>query len=128
MMQDCASSTSGSDSPEVGNDDKPKQNMSNSCETPIENVLTKKNSNSSALPVNVSAEVVRYTSLGTSSVPKSTGHGVPLCIHKSTTISNGPMHSVRNRNAWGRTAVSICFLDAAMVFCMPGLSVTFFKY
>lgn len=136
-MQD--GSTSGPDSPKVGDDSKPKKKLSSSClETspPQPDVQSSKteltqNGDSSGTPqeknvsilvqVNDSAEVVGDVSSGTSSVQKSTGHGLPLCIQKSTTISSRPIQSVRNRSAWGRAHVSICYLDVDMIFHMLGL-------
>ncbi|GMN40114.1 hypothetical protein TIFTF001_009342 [Ficus carica] len=120
LCDDKDGSTSGPDSPKVGDDSKPKKKLSSSClETspPQPDVQSSKteltqNGDSSGTPqeknvsilvqVNDSAEVVRDVSSGTSSVQKSTGHGLPLCIQKSTTISSRPIHGVRNRSAWGR--------------------------
>ncbi|PON70488.1 Rho GTPase activating protein [Trema orientale] len=109
--KECADSSSGPDSPEVGDDSKSKQNLSSSfLETSPpqpdsqqnENELMK-NSNSSVVLADDSAEVVRDISSKTSAAQTSTDHGLPSCIQKSTTISNLPGHSARNRSAWGRT-------------------------
>ncbi|PON63462.1 Rho GTPase activating protein [Parasponia andersonii] len=109
--KECADSSSGPDSSEVGDDSKSKQNLSSSfLETSPpqpdsqhnENELTK-NSNSSVVLADDSAEVVRDISSKTSAAQTSTDYGLPSCIQKSTTISNLPGHSARNRSAWGRT-------------------------
>ncbi|XP_024028811.1 rho GTPase-activating protein REN1 [Morus notabilis] len=118
LCDDKDGSISDPDSPKVDDDNKPKQNLSSSRQTPppqpvvqsSENELTRNGSssgshrekNSSVVQVNDSAEVVRDISSRTRSVQKSTSHGVPLCIQKSTTISSISVHSVRNRTAWGR--------------------------
>lgn len=73
-----------------------------------ENELVSSKNNSAEL-ANESA-VVGDVSRETSSVQQPIVHGLPS-IQKSSTISNGPALSTRGRSVWGRTAVSICFLE-----------------
>ena len=123
-MQERADSSSGPDSPEVGDDNKPKKKLSSGfLETSPpqphvqrnENELVE-NINSSVVLANDSAEVLRDSTSRDSGTQMSTDYGLPSCIQKSSTISDVPGHSVRNRSAWGRAPVSICFLDAN-IFC-----------
>ncbi|KAH7524768.1 hypothetical protein FEM48_Zijuj06G0154300 [Ziziphus jujuba var. spinosa] len=103
-------SSSGSESHEIGDDQKAKQSSSSSdLETSLpqhdvissEKEATQSNDNSVAL-ANESAEIVEDTSMQISLVPKSSGP--PSCMQKSTTISNGPLPSARPKTVWGRTS------------------------
>lgn len=115
-MQEFEGSSSGSESHEIGDNQKAKRSSSSSnTETslPQHDVLSRENestqsTNSSVALANKSAEIVEDTSVQISSVPKSSGPS--SCMQKSTTISNGPIQSARPKTVWGRTSVSTLLL------------------
>ncbi|XP_062099955.1 rho GTPase-activating protein REN1-like [Humulus lupulus] len=106
---ECPDSDSGPDSPEVGDDSKPKQNLVTSfCETsPSQSIVQcnandlTENSYSSVVMANDPGEVVRDISSGMSLAQTSIATSWSQI---STTISSVPERGGRNRTSWGRTS------------------------
>lgn len=100
-MQESSGSISGSDSSEVDDNNKPIKTLSSSC---LQNPSVPPNVEISE--ENDSPAALRETTPLPSSLSRPVDHSMLACIQKSTTISNGLGHGVRNRSTWGRTAVS----------------------
>lgn len=67
--------------------------------------------NNSARHANESAESVEHVSSQTCLEVQSDSHSPKSCMQSSSTILNGPV-PVSKRAVWGRTAVSLSFLNS----------------
>lgn len=120
-MQGCDDLSSGSNSSEVDYDSKVEQKLSSSSvQTSMprhadveksENIQDQSNY-SLATQTKESNELLGDVSEDTVLENKRTGLNPSTSIQKPTTMSNGPAHSIRRPTVWGRTSVSICFMDS----------------
>lgn len=111
MMQEKDDSGLGPNSHNEDNNHEVKLQLSSrSLKTPMPQQYTESsNNNSSATPVNESTGLVADFSPET----RPTHKCPPSCMQKSTSGSNGPVRSIKNQ--WGRTSVSVYFLNTKII-------------
>lgn len=123
-MQDSDYSSSGSELSEAGDDLKATKKLSSSPHSSLsendnsERSEDNQSSNSSVTETNKSAGLSKGVYGETKLEDQLTSHNQISCIPKSISIGNGPGHNVRRPTVWGRTAVSVCFLDLLSVLLL----------